>query len=267
MVFISTWSILGNKSRWVTIGQFTTGAAGNTTITISDKLAADEVLLTRPLVKMTEDALKANEGTGQSWGPIGQWPMDYSEAKYLNTHFSTFEGFRNKDDSFKVEGLNKFVWDKLKALKVDAETLDAARDFMIELDYEFIKQLTEGINEKAKFQNDPTVQMYNYDEKMMAFNEKWLPKYNDLVSKHGEAFKVLGTYHAIKGIADTKMKNVFYHPDFFHAETYSKWAEIWEELFFATDPQTGADYVSSSVSKTITDSRVIDVSNTIRSCL
>ena len=39
---------------------------------------------------------------------------------------------------------------------------------------------------------------------------------------------------------------------------YTQWAEIWEQLFNAFDPETGVDYVSSNKGKTIADQRVVD---------
>ena len=84
---------------------------------------------------------------------------------------------------------------------------------------------------------------------------------SELGSKYGNIMHIMLTWHMIKGVAETKKKNVFYPAEFYHPETYSKWAEIWEQLFNAFDPETGVDYISSDKGKTIADQRVVDPSN------
>ena len=86
-------------------------------------------------------------------------------------------------------------------------------------------------------------------------------------AKHGEAFKVVFSYMALKGIGDIKRMNLFYPPEMFNANVYSAYMESWEQAFFAVDKTTGEDVVSSEKGKTTAQQRVPDVIQSSIRCI
>tara|TARA_Y100001963_G_scaffold141173_1_gene209080 strand:- start:11056 stop:12474 length:1419 start_codon:yes stop_codon:yes gene_type:complete len=233
-------------------------------INISKDLTVDEAMLIRPYEKMLEDSIKADSSkTSKSWGPVSRSPLRYTNTKLQNTHFSALNGIAD------IEGLNSKVPKILQDLgiTVSKETRQAVVDFINKFDPAWRKQLKSGRNAKAKVQKEPTSQIYNYDEEMNKFLQPWLEEYNNLISKHGEAFKVTFSYMALKGVGDIKRMNLLYPPEMFNSNVYSAYMESWEKAFFAVDNNTGEDIVSSEKGKTTAQQRVPDVIQSSIRCI
>jgi hypothetical protein len=233
-------------------------------ITISKELSVDEMLIIRPYEKMLEDSRIAdNSKTSKSWGPISRSPLRFTNMKYQNTHFAAMNGIAD------IDGLNTKILKILELSKgvVTQETRQAVLSFINKFDPAWRTQLKQGRKTKAKNAKEPTSQIYNYDESMNEFLQPWLKEYKDLVRKHGEGFKIVFSYMALKGVGDVKRMNLFYPPEMFSPQVYKAYMESWEEAFFAMDTNTGEDITSSEKGKTTAQQRVTDVIQTNMRCI
>ena len=234
---------------------------GIESITISDKLVVDEVLLTRPYELMHLEANKLNgDSELPSYGHISGTPLSFTDSKDRNTHFATINGFRSEE--MNVPGLNDEISNIINALpkgqKLTREVYNIAKEWVVKFDAAWRKQLNKGRNQKAKYQKEPTSQTYDYDKDMMEFMIPWEESFAKGMLRYGEAFRLAITYKMFIGIADIKRMNLFYEIDMINPAVYKTYMRIHETLFHAKD-KNGVDLMSSQIAKTTTDQRITDV--------
>jgi hypothetical protein len=231
-------------------------------ITISDKMTADELLVTKPAEKMEKDSEEMNKNTKMvPWGYQGDSPMSYTDAKYQNTHFTAMQGFNNGETV--IKGLNDIMKDILSSLPpgdmLTDEARTAAKNFLNRFDPAWRAHLNKKREARSKSKNELTSQHYDYDKEMHEFMQPWLKEMDGLIEKHGEVFRMVVTYFQFKGFGGVKRMNLLYKSDMLNGTVYDAYMTVWEKLFFAIDKKNGQYLISSTKAKTTADQRVADI--------
>lgn len=234
-----------------------------TSIPVSNIQSTEEKILARPYEKFLQDKGLANISvTRKSWGEDFKTPTEFSKTFQKNVNIHALNGFKSDINDFEVKSLSQKVEEYMNENNLfnenTLEAIEAADNFLVGFETDFREALSKSKKGKvSKKTESPTAKVYEYNEEMFNFVERYKQPYDVLSKEHGEVFKIHVTFKMFTGLGPIKNVGLYYPSDYIHPQTFKMYMESYETLHQAKDKETGLDLLSSEVTQETSKIRVI----------